>query len=62
MGRGKAYEEHFLEVVCEFLKEHILVRFGVPLKLVMDNVSYFSSSKIVEFFYDNGIQVGHSFD
>ena len=30
------------------------------MKLVTDNASYFSSSAIIEFFYDNGIQVGHS--
>lgn len=28
----------------------------------MDNASYFSSLEIIEFFYDNCIQVGHSFD
>lgn len=50
------------EVVCEFFKEHILVRFRVLVKLIMDNASYFSCSKIVEFCYDNGIQVGHSSD
>ena len=33
------------EVVCEFLKEYILVRFGVSMKLIMDNASYFSSLK-----------------
>ena len=48
------------EVVCEFLKEYILIGFGVPIKIIMDNASYFSSSKMVEFFYDNGIQVDHS--
>ena len=48
------------KVVCEFRKEHILVKFGVPMKLIMDNASYFSSLEMFEFCYDNGIQVGHS--
>lgn len=43
------------EAVCEFLKEHIFVRFGVLVKMIMDNASYFSSSELVEFCYDNGI-------
>lgn len=50
------------QVVCEFVKEKILVRFVVPAKLIMDNASYFSSSEIIAFCYDNGIQVGHSSD
>lgn len=50
------------EVVCDFSKEHILVRFGVPTKLIMENALYFSSSEIPAFFFDNGIQVGHSSD
>lgn len=37
------------EVVCEFLKEKILIRFEALLKLVMDNPSYFSSVEIVKF-------------
>ena len=51
-----------LNMVCEFLKELIMVRFGVPMKLVIDNASYFSSSEIINFFYDNGINIRHYFD
>jgi hypothetical protein len=59
---AKSMKKNSSEVVCEFLKEQILVRTGVLMKLIMDNTSYFSSLEIIEFCYDNGIQVGHSSD
>ena len=59
---AKAMKKATSTVVCEFIKEQILVRFGVPAKLVMDNASYFTSAEIIAFCYDNGIQVGHSSD
>ena len=31
------------EVVCSFIKQNILVRFGVPNKIVTDNATSFSS-------------------
>ena len=31
------------EVVCNFIKQNILVRFGVPNKIVTDNATKFSS-------------------
>lgn len=48
------------QVVSEFIKESILVRFGVPLKLVMDNATYFSSVEIVELYYDYTIHLSYS--
>lgn len=50
------------EVVCDFLKENILERFGVPKKIIIDNASYFSSFKITLFCYDYGINLAYSFD
>lgn len=50
------------EVVCSFIKENILVRFGVPLKLVADNATNFSFVEIPLFCYDHGISLTHSFD
>lgn len=41
---AKSMKKTSSQVVCEFIKEHIQVGFGVPMKLVMDNASYFSSS------------------
>ncbi|XP_057856255.1 uncharacterized protein LOC131065687 [Cryptomeria japonica] len=50
------------EVVCDFLKENILVRFGVPHVVVTNNVMNFSSTKISMFCYDHGISLAHSLD
>ncbi|XP_059070699.1 uncharacterized protein LOC131860316 [Cryptomeria japonica] len=49
-----------LEVICEFLKENILVRFGVPLKIMSDNAASFSSIEISMFCYDHGISLVNS--
>ena len=59
---AKATKKTTSKVVCDFIKEFFLVRFGVPIKLVMDNGSYFSSIEINDFFFEYGITVGHSFD
>ncbi|XP_059077844.1 uncharacterized protein LOC131876445 [Cryptomeria japonica] len=50
------------EIICNFLKENILVRFGVPLKIVADNATNFSSTEISLFCYDHGISLAHSSD
>ncbi|XP_059076957.1 uncharacterized protein LOC131876156 [Cryptomeria japonica] len=50
------------EVVCNFLKENFLVRSGVPLKIVADNATNFSSTKFSLFCYDHGISLSHSSD
>ena len=50
------------QVVCEFLFEHIFVRFGVPQKIVLDNATYFSSEEISLFCYEHGISLAHSSD
>lgn len=42
-----------LEIVCTFPKENILVRFGVPQKIVIDNASNFFSSELSLFCYDH---------
>ena len=48
--------------MCEFLKENILVKFGIPIKLVMDNVAYFSLVEITRFYFEYGITINHSLD
>ncbi|XP_059070752.1 uncharacterized protein LOC131860369 [Cryptomeria japonica] len=48
------------EVVCNFLKENILVCFGVPQKIVTDNASNLSSTELAMFCYDHGISLSHS--
>lgn len=50
------------QVVCNFLMEHIFVRFGVPQKIVSDNTTYFSSEEISLFCYEHGISLAHSSD
>lgn len=50
------------KVVCNFLKENIMVRFGVPQKIVVDNATNFSSTKISLFCYDHGISLAHASD
>ncbi|XP_057831801.1 uncharacterized protein LOC131042503 [Cryptomeria japonica] len=49
-------------VVCLFLKENIVSRFGVHRKIVTDNASFFSYYEIIEFCFDHGITLSHSFD
>lgn len=48
--------------MCSFLKDYILVRFGVPQKIVADNASYFSYEELTMFFYEHQITLSHSFD
>ena len=48
------------EVVCSFIKQNILVRFGVPNKIVTDNATDFSSQEISAFCYQYGIILSHS--
>ena len=43
------------EVVINFLKEHIITRFGIPNSLVFDNATYFSSLKLSEYALEKGI-------
>ncbi|XP_057814019.1 uncharacterized protein LOC131027940 [Cryptomeria japonica] len=50
------------EIVCTFLKDNILIRFGVPQKIVTNNESNFSSSELSLFCYDHGISLAHASD
>ena len=50
------------EVVCNFIRQNILVRFGVPNKIVTDNATNFSSQEISFFCYQYGIILSHSLD
>ncbi|XP_059073216.1 uncharacterized protein LOC131874026 [Cryptomeria japonica] len=50
------------EIVCAFLKDNILVRFGVPQKIVTDNASNFSSSELSLFCSDHKISLAHASD
>ncbi|XP_059063820.1 uncharacterized protein LOC131856279 [Cryptomeria japonica] len=50
------------EIVCRFLKENIISKFGVPFKIVTDNVATFSSSEISQFCFEYNILLTHSSD
>ncbi|XP_059070656.1 uncharacterized protein LOC131860285 [Cryptomeria japonica] len=50
------------EVICDFLKHCILVHFGVPQKIVVDNASYLSSEELTMFCYEHQITLSHSSD
>jgi hypothetical protein len=41
--------------VVQFLEQHLIIRFGVPLVLVFDNYAYFSSTLLTEFSLEKGI-------
>ena len=46
--------------VIDFLQEHIMTRFGVPISLFFYNASYFSSIKLTEFTNDKGMKLHYS--
>lgn len=48
------------EIICRFLKENIISRFGVPFKIVTDNATTFSSSEISKFCFEYNILLTHS--
>ncbi|XP_059073231.1 uncharacterized protein LOC131874037 [Cryptomeria japonica] len=50
------------EVVCDFIKQNLLVRYGVPHKIVTDNAINFSSHEISAFCYKYGIILSHASD
>lgn len=50
------------QVTCEFLTNHILVRFHVPVKIVVDNATYFSTREMSMFCYEHGITLVHALD
>ena len=48
------------EVVMDFLQDHIITRFGVPMSLVFDNVTYFFSIRLTAFAHEKGINLHYS--
>ena len=48
------------DVVINFLQDHIMTRFGVPISLVFDNATYFSSIKLTAFDHEKGIKLHYS--
>lgn len=50
------------KMVCHFLNEKIICRFGVPYKIVVDNAATFSSQDVTQFCFEYGITLAHSSD
>ena len=44
----------------DFLQNHIMTRFGVPISVVFDNASYFSSIILTAFSNERGIKLHYS--
>ena len=45
------------DVVMDFLQDHIMTRFGVPISLVFVNATYFSSIILTAFSHEKGIKL-----
>ena len=52
----KVNEDAFMD----FLQDHIMTRFGVPISLVFDNATYFSSIRLTAFAHEKGIKLHYS--
>ena len=48
------------DAVMTFLQDHIMTRFGVPISLVFDNATYFSSIRLTAFAHEKGIKLHYS--
>jgi len=47
-------------VIISFLKNNILSRFGYPMKIITDNAQAFKSKKMINFYHQYHITLGHS--
>ena len=45
------------DAVIDFLQDHIMTRFGVPISLVFDNATYFSSIRLIAFAHEKRIKL-----
>ena len=48
------------DAVMDFLQDHIMTKFGVPISLVFDNATYFSSIRLTAFANERGIKLHYS--
>ena len=60
MGRGHSITKVNEDAVMDFLQNHIMTRFGVPISLVFYNASYFSSIKLDTFSIEKVIKLHYS--
>ena len=57
MGRGNSVTKVNEDAVMDFLQDHIMTRFGVPISLVFYNASYFLSIRLIAFANEIGIKL-----
>ena len=48
------------DAIMDFLQDHIMTRFGVPISLVFYHVAYFSSIRLIAFANERGIKLHYS--
>ena len=48
------------DAVMDFLQDHIMTKFGVPICLVFNNATYFSSTRLTAFSHEKGIKLHYS--
>ena len=48
------------DAVMDFLQDHIMTMVGVPISLVFDNATYFSSIRLTAFSHEKGIKLHYS--
>ena len=48
------------DAVMDFLQDHIMTRFGVPISLVFYNATYFYSIRLTAFSHERGIKLHYS--
>ena len=48
------------DVVMDFLQDHIMTKFGVPISLVFNNATYFSSIRLTAVSHEKGMKLYYS--
>ena len=48
------------DAVMDFLQDHIMTKFGIPISLVFDNATYFYSIRLTAFANETGIKLHYS--
>jgi len=48
------------DAVMDFLQDHIMTKFGVPISLVFYNATYFSSIRLTAFAHERGFKLHYS--
>ena len=60
MGGGSTLEEVEHKDVIQFIKEHIIHRFGIPQSITIDQCTMFTRDEMTYFAKDHGIQLSKS--